>query len=279
MAFYSVVSALLSEFLGTLMFTFLGNLASPGAAAISNGLALVVTAYCTVSQSGAHLNPNVTTSLVLTGHTAVLQGLGYVVCQLTGAIVGSGISKGFAHSPGCFIPAAGVSQAQLWGWETIMTTLLIVTVFEMAVVQKGASNFGPLIIGLSLTVCAYVGGPYTGAALNFARVLGPAAVNGCGWSHVWVYLLAHITATALSAGWGLFVAPIGPYLSFQRSKAYGHFLPAVPYSSASNPLAPYTNVVSTADHSTPPYARYTEERQNLTAAEHHRRSVLRTQTL
>lgn len=278
MAFHSKVSALLSEFFGTVLFAFFGGLAQAQYAAVTNGLALAVLVYCTVAQSGGHLNPVVSSTLVLTGHVPVLQGVGYIACQLAGAIVGAGISKGFATDPGCFLPAPGVTHAQLWGWETIMTVLLVVTVVELAIVQKGASNFGPFVIGLALLVAALVGGPYTGAALNFARVLGPAVVNGCGWGTVWIYFLAHLTAVALSTGWGLFVAPIGPFWNSLRHKFLHHFVPAVPYSTASDPLVPYKeegHLASTADPSTPPYARYTDQRKNLPAAEHHRRSVAR----
>lgn len=280
MGFYLIASAFSSEFLGTLLFAFFGGLAPPEYAAVTNGLALAVLVYCTVAQSGGNLNPNVSSTLILTGHLSVVQGLGYIVCQLAGAIVGAAISKGFATTPdpGCFLPSVGVSHAQLWGWETIMTVLLIVTVIELAVAQKGAGNFGPLVIGLSLLVAALVGGPFTGAALNFARVLGPAVVNGCGWQTVWIYFLAHLTAVALSAGWGLFVAPVGPFWNSLRDKIFYHFVPAVPYSTASDPLVPYKEegqLASTADPSSPAYAKYTADRKNLPAGEHHRRSVTR----
>ena len=278
MAFHSLASAFSSEFFGTVMFAFFGGLAPAQYAAVTNGLALAVVVYCTVAQSGGHLNPVVSSTLMLTGHLSVLQGLGYIVCQVAGAIVGAGISKGFATgpNPGCFLPAPGVTHAQLWGWETIMTVLLVVTVIELAIMQKGCGNFGPLVIGLSLLVAALVGGPFTGAALNFARVLGPAVVNGCGWNTIWVYLLAHITAVALASAWGLFVAPVGPFWNSLRHKTFHHFIPAVPYSTASDPLVPYKqagHLASTADSSTPPYARYTDQRKDLPAAEHHRRSV------
>lgn len=267
----SLVAALASEFVFTLLFAFFGGLAPAQYAAVANGLALSVLVYCAVSQSGGHLNPNVTVALVASGHTSVAQGAAYVLCQLAGAIVGAGVTKGFLRSPGCFLPAAGVSHAQLWGWETIMTFLLIVTVYEMAVVQKGASNFAPLVIGLALLVAALAGGPYTGAALNFARVLGPAAVNGCGWSTVWVYLLAHATAAVLAAAWGLLVAPVGPYNHMWRGRL-AHFMPATPYSTASDPLAPYKRDgkdLSAAGSAYPPYARVTDGRTPLSSRNHH----------
>ena len=269
-----ILTALASEFFGTLLFAFFGGLAPVRVAPIVNGLALAVLVYCSVAQSGGHLNPNVTASLMVTGHVSLLQGIGYVVCQLVGAVVGAGITKGFTGltDPGCFSSAAGVSHAQLWGWETVMSVLLIVTVYEVAVVQKGASNVGPLVIGLSLIVAAYVGGPATGAALNFARVFGPAVVNGCEWRQVWIYFLAHLTAVALSACWGLFVTPVGPYYNARKTNIFSHFQQAVPYSTAPDPLVPFKGG-QTADTSLPPYARYTETRQNLPAAEHHRRSI------
>ena len=278
MTFHSSSSAFLSEFFGTLFFTFFGSLAPPQYAAVANGLALIVVVYCTVAQSGGHVNPNVTSTLILTGHSSLLQGAGYIICQLTGAIAGAAIAKGFASDPGCFIPADGVSHAQLWGWEVMMTILLIVTVIELAVVMKGASNFGPLVIGLSLMTAAFVGGSKTGAALNFARVFGPAVVNGCGWGTTWVYFLAHVTAVALSAAWGIFVCPNGPYWNRLRHKLLYHFIPSIPYSTASDPLVPYKEngqLASTADASTPCYARFTQERKNLSAAEHHQRSLTR----
>lgn len=265
------VSAVASEFFATVLFAFFGGLAPPQYAAVANGLALTVLVYCAVSQSGGHLNPNVTTALVLTGHTSVLQGACYVVAQLAGGIVGAGISEGFVGGVGCFAPAPGVSHLQLWGWETIMTVLLIVTVYEVAVVQKGASNIGPLVIGLSLLTAALAGGPFTGAALNFARVLGPAVIHGCAWSTVWIYFLAHVTAIAISVAWGFFVCPVGPYFNHLRDVKFSHFIPATPYSTASSPTVPYTTL-SSNDTSLPPYARFTSQRQNMSATDHHKLS-------
>ena len=40
---------------------------------------------------------------------------------------------------------------------------------------------GPLVVGYTLFASAFIGGPFTGAALNPARVLGPAIVYGCYW--------------------------------------------------------------------------------------------------
>ncbi len=70
-------------------------------------------------------------------------------------------------------------------------------------------SFTPLAVGLSLVACASVGGAYTGAALNPARVIGPLAVFQCGRGIAWIYTLAEVGAACAAclvfgivAGWG-----------------------------------------------------------------------------
>lgn len=80
-----------------------------------------------------------TFATVLTGHTALLQGVSYILCQCVGAIVGAAITKGLrpagAGDVGCFGPS-GISRTQLWGWETINTFLLVSTIYAVAISQK-----------------------------------------------------------------------------------------------------------------------------------------------
>lgn len=76
-----------------------------------------------------------------------------------------------ASDVGCFGPS-GINLWQAFGWETIMTFLLVVTVYSVAVGEPSFGIIGPLAIGLALFAAALTGGGYTGAALNPARVLG-----------------------------------------------------------------------------------------------------------
>eukprot|EP00798_Chlamydomonas_sp_ICE-L_P019572 gene19570-26256_t len=59
-------SWLLAEFTGSMIFHFIGS-ASPTPAA--NGIALIVLVYFTAKISGAHLNPAVSFTFMLLGHT------------------------------------------------------------------------------------------------------------------------------------------------------------------------------------------------------------------
>ena len=289
-AWYKVSSlALSAEFFGTLLFSFFGGLPAAASAAYANGLALAVLVYIFAAVSGGHLNPGkrepcsglsfyslpnstdslsirtagVTLSTMISGHTAVVQGVCYMVAQCLGAIVGAAITMGLrpagAGDVGCFGPV-GISHGQLFGWEVIMAALLYSTVFAVAVSQKGAGNVGPGVIGVSLVAAALVGGPYTGAALNTARVLGPSVVFGCGWATFHIYLLAHGLAAVLSAGWALLVAPSGPYFvtrhrdQLGRLLSYTGFQRSTPWSTAHDPVRKHTHLVSN-DASLPPYAR------------------------
>ncbi len=62
-----------------------------------------------------------------------------------------------AGSPGCFGPAPGVTHGGVFGWETTMTFLLVMTVYASAVAKPGHGNTAPLAIGLSLYAAAISG--------------------------------------------------------------------------------------------------------------------------
>ncbi len=121
---------------------------------------------------------------------------------------------------------------------------------------QGSGNVAGIVIGLALYVAASVSGPYTGGALNIARVLGPSVVYGCAWSTFWIYFLAGLTGSTLAALWGYATAIVGPYFVFHNLKAFvgKSFVRSTPYSTAADPLVNY-DAVSSTDHSLAPYAK------------------------
>lgn len=248
--------AISSEFFGMLLFTLFGSFG--GAAA--NGAALAVYIYATIVHSGGQLNPSVTLATAISGHTAFVQALSYVAAQLIGCIAGAAIGRGLRPvglaDPGVFQPS-GISHAQLFGWEFLMTLTLVVTVYAVAVATKGAGNVGAGVIGLSLYAMAATGGAYTGGALNFARVFGPAVVYH-KYEHIWIYFLAHVSAALCGSAWGLLANPPGPYFLPHRGifKYFTDtdFQRSVPWCTAKDPTKKY-NIVSTEDPMVPAYAK------------------------
>jgi glycerol uptake facilitator-like aquaporin len=97
--------------------------------------------YTAANISGGHLNPAVTMSTLLCGFYPLLHSVLYMALQVVGSIFGSlfaaalipGVSVSMgAGGPGCFTPAdmpAGMKTSQVFGWEVIMTFMLISVVY------------------------------------------------------------------------------------------------------------------------------------------------------
>ncbi|KAI8471971.1 MAG: aquaporin-like protein [Monoraphidium minutum] len=236
--------SLLVEFIGVTLFSFLGStVKDPILGPIVNGLALAVLIYTAANISGGHLNPAVTISTLLCGFYPLIHSILYICLQVAGGIVGSLLAAGLlpatrvgmgAAGPGCFEPpidevsVQGLTRGQLFGWEVVMTFTLISVVYACGIAKPGHGRrvggrdsllFTPLVVGLTLTACAGTGGRWTGAALNPARVAGPAVVFRCSAGYWWMYILAEGLAALLAccvfafvSGWG----PLSPVAS--RSK-------------------------------------------------------------
>jgi aquaporin TIP len=201
-------AAIAAEFFCTLLFAFFGGAAPSGSAAAANGIALAVLVYVSANVSGGHLNPAVTVATLVTGHTSFSRGLAYIVAQVLGATLGSSLHLLLVPGGKCvgsFTPT-GINLAHAFGWEVLMTFLLVVTIYSVAVGEPSFGIMGPLVIGAALFAAAITGGGFTGAALNPARVLGPALVYGCYWGAVPAYIAAELLGGIAAAliSWPLY---------------------------------------------------------------------------
>lgn len=80
-----------------------------------------------------------------------------------------------------------------------MTFVLVSVVYAVAISKPGHGNIGPLAIGYTLFASAFIGGPLTGAALNPARVFGPALIYSCYWATAPIYMIGELLGGALAA--------------------------------------------------------------------------------
>lgn len=209
---------LLAEFLGTMLFAIFGGAtASAVGGALGNGMALTVLIFVCASTSGGKLNPAVTLSFILTGTMPMLHGFLEMGFQISGAAAGAAVVKALVVDPKiqCFLPpasilvgdperAVSVTGFMVFGWELLITVLLILTVYVTAVESAGANKFSstaPIAIGLSLFAGAAAAGQYTGGCANPARYLGPIMAGGCGHIGTYFvpYLLAHVGAALTGA--------------------------------------------------------------------------------
>ena len=185
----------LAELLGTFVLIGVGSMAilSAGgnivAIALGFGLALLAAIYMFGAVSGAHVNPAITFARLLRGEISGADLVGYVVAQLAGALLASGLVAAVAGvgSVEQTVPAGGrgIAPAEVFVLEAILTAVLVI-VFLRTTSGDGAA--APIGIALALTVIHLAAVPLTGASVNPVRSLGPAII-AVEFAEVWAYIL------------------------------------------------------------------------------------------
>jgi aquaporin Z len=205
----------LSEFVGTffLVLTVGLNVTCQSAAgALSIAGSLIAAIYACGNVSGAHLNPAVSTALLLSGRGVMEMGdyLPYVVSQLLGGVVAgltytgiTGISFPLGHG-------TGYSWADVTFAEFTYTFVLCFTVLNVASLKKDAEMMGGgaskqmygLIIGFCIVAGGWAIGTISGGALNPAVALGidvAHASNGFTLSNCLLYTAFELLGAGLAA--------------------------------------------------------------------------------
>jgi len=208
---------LTAEFVGTLLFVFLGagsvvaSVATgpttggigPLGVALAHGVGMAIIVSMTMSISGGHMNPAVTLGLWLGNRFAGRQVWRYVLAQVLGAVVGAALVKAVLP-PGAVRLALGgaprlatdVGFMQGIWIEAALTFFLVSAVFGTAVSSEAPkiAGFG---IGLAIFVDVLVGGSFTGAVMNPARAIGPALVAGQWDAHA-VYWIGPVIGAGVA---------------------------------------------------------------------------------
>ena len=220
---------LTAEFVGTMVFVFLGAgsvvaFAAGGPAAgatgavgvaLAHGVGMAIIVSMTMSISGGHINPAVTTGLWIANKIDGKLALQYILAQLLGALVGAALVKGILPRPGVTLALGGTPHLAgdvtfLQGvWiEAALTFFLVSAVFGTAISPE-APRIGGFGIGLAIFVDALVGGNLTGAMMNPARAFGPALINVSlnGQAVYWIGPL--IGAAVAAALWKAVLLPRG----------------------------------------------------------------------
>ena len=172
----------------------------------ANAAALMAMVYYTAKISGGHLNPALTATFALLGYTNPIEVLVYWASQVSGCLVGAllisslssdleigGLVTQSTTGSGCFIPNPSLTALQVLGWEATCTFSFILPIFSVVWYtqsKSGYGNTGPIIVGLSLFAAASAASPWTGGALNPARVLASHIVFDCGPNNYVEYYIA-----------------------------------------------------------------------------------------
>jgi len=212
----------LAELIGTFVLVFggvgsavlAGNKIGFAGVSFAFGLSLLAMVYAIGPISGCHINPAVTFGALLSRKIGAKDALAYVIAQVMGAIIASGVilfvargvpesyhpavaglgANGFGlHSPG------GYSLAAAFVAEVVLTFFLVFTVLGSTDV-KAPVGFAGVAIGLVLTLIHLVGIPITNTSVNPARSIGPALFVG-GWAlqQLWLFIVAPLVGAAVAA--------------------------------------------------------------------------------
>lgn len=206
---YNLIQKIVAEFLGTFALVFFGagavcvdfylrNSGGLGllAVALAHGLAIAIMVSALGHISGGHFNPAITIGFWVTKRLSTLDSLAYWGGQLLGGIAAAFVLKlvipeDIANNVFLGAPELMRDYPHWSGMalEAVTTFFLVLVVFATAVDEKGTfrsiAGFG---IGLTITLGILVAGPFTGAALNPARALGPELVSRhwLNWGIYWV---------------------------------------------------------------------------------------------
>lgn len=206
---------LLVEALGTMVLVLMGcgaavtnggatSVAAVLTIAMAFGLSVVAMAYTIGGISGCHINPAITLGVWLSGRMSGKEAGCYMVAQVAGALVGSGILSILAmglgiegtganmYSEGCLLPALVA--------ETVFTFIFVLVVLGTTSKLNNAPKFAGLAIGLTLVLVHIVCIPVTGTSVNPARSIGPALFQGgTALCQLWLFIVAPFAGGAFAA--------------------------------------------------------------------------------
>ncbi|MGY3089822.1 MIP family channel proteins [Hymenobacter sp. UYAg731] len=201
-------TCLLAEVLGTAILLIFGTGAAVvdaqthalghGGVAAAFGLVVFILIQSLGEVSGAHINPAVTVAFWAGGRFPGRRVLPYVLAQLAGAALGSGLVKliaGPGSDLGATLPAHGPWPAL--GIETFLTCWLMLVILRVTAGSKEAGILAGLTISVTVALEALVAGPLTGASMNPARSLAPALLSG-NWTGWWVYVVGPVAGALLA---------------------------------------------------------------------------------
>ncbi len=217
-------SKLIAEFFGTFWLVLGGCGSAVLAAGVADvgigwlgvsfafGLTVLTMAYAVGHISGGHFNPAVSLGLMIGGRFPAKDLIPYWIAQVIGAIaaaavlyvivsgapeftgVGSFATNGYGEAS-----PEGYSMLSALVIEIVLTAFFIVII--LGATSEGAPDgFGPIAIGLGLTLIHLISIPVTNTSVNPARSTGVALfADGPALAQLWLFWVAPLIGGAIGA--------------------------------------------------------------------------------
>lgn len=179
--------------------------------ALAFGLTVVTMAYAVGGISGGHFNPAVSLGLAVGGRLDWKDLIPYWIAQVLGAIVAAAAlfaiasgkadwtAGGFATNGYGELSPGGYALSSALLIETILTAGFLIVILG-STSKIAPAGFGPLAIGLALTLIHLVAIPVTNTSVNPARSTGVALfAETAALGQLWVFWVAPLIGAAIGA--------------------------------------------------------------------------------
>ncbi|MEM4564143.1 MAG: aquaporin [Desulfurococcaceae archaeon] len=174
------------------------------------GFIVMIMIYTLGHISGTHINPSVTIALSVIRRLPTKLIGPYIAAQIIGSVIAGLCLYGFypdvgkAVHFGATLPGTGISDGAAVAIEIVLTMWLLFVIMGVAVDKRAPPGWAGFSIGMMVACDIWMGGPLTGASMNFARSLSSAiaaAIAGdvLPLSKIWIYLIGPIIGGIIGA--------------------------------------------------------------------------------
>jgi glycerol uptake facilitator len=153
--------------------------------------------------SGGHFNPAVTAAFIALRRIDPIDGLVYILAQLSGGVLGALLTKAFLLDEGRASDYGTPKISDILGGafqgalvEGVGAFVLVLTILSVAL-NPEIRRWAALAAGGALGMIVMVLGPLTGGSFNPARWFGPALV-GNHFSDAWAYIFGPLVGAAVA---------------------------------------------------------------------------------
>jgi len=180
--------------------------------ALAFGLTVLTMAYAVGHVSGGHFNPAVTIGLAIAKRVEWKAVGPYIITQIVAGsvaglvlfIIASGkpgfdaVASGFASNGYGSRSPGGYSLLACLLIEIVLTAVFLYIILG-ATDDRAPKGFGPIAIGLGLTLIHLVSIPVTNTSVNPARSIGVAwFAGGAAIGQLWLFIVAPIIGAAIA---------------------------------------------------------------------------------
>lgn len=176
------------------------------------GLTVLTGAYALGHISGGHFNPAVTVGLAIAKRVEWAAVAPYIVTQIIGGSVAGAVLFAIASGKDGFNAAESGFATNGYGERSpdgysmlaaLITEIVLTAVFVWVILgatsKKAPPGFGPLAIGMALTLIHLISIPVTNTSVNPARSLGVAWFAGAdALAQVWLFIVAPLVGAAIA---------------------------------------------------------------------------------